>query len=364
MRRGGDLQGLAARPATLFARGRFALHEGLRVLARARGVRRVWLPAWLCAPVPEAVVAADLGVAWYDIDEQLAPRLDAIRPVRGDSLLVIHYFGLAQPLSLVRRFCDAHGLALIEDCAHALSCRAEAAGVGTVGDVAVFSPRKQAAVAGGGILVVAEDLAGHVRAPAVGGLGDAREMARLGLMLLERVAFAAGVNVLALKDRLPVIDVTDAAARPMTTATDYGHPPAPSRLVAHALGHVDWEALIRRRRQTYAALAGALARVPTVTLAIPQPPPGSTPLALPLWTAGADRLARALRRRGIEATCWPWGEQPPFDHARFPGAARWLTASVWLPLTAPLSPRRLARYVDAVADAAREQHAHTGARAA
>jgi hypothetical protein len=336
-------------PALLFARGRFALFEGLRLLARARDLRRVWLPAWICRPVVEAVHAAGLGVRVYDLDEQLAPRLNTLEPDPGDGLLVVHYFGLAQPLPRLRAFCDAHRLSLIEDCAHVLPDPAAPVRVGAAGDIAVFSLRKPLPVAGGGLLVVNDErLRTGACPPPPGGLGDRRELARLGLMVAERLAYAAGVNVLGLKNRLPVADRARAAGS-VEVVRQFANPPGPSRLIAPLLRGLDWTALIRGRRSSYAALVQELAGIAGIEPAMPTPPPGSVPLALPLWSRGADALARALRRRGVEATCWPWGEQPPFSHGAYPGAAAWLTRSVLLPLATPVEGRRMSRLVRAVA---------------
>jgi hypothetical protein len=339
-------------PTTLFARCRFALFEGLRLLVCERGLRRVWLPAWICRPVPEAVRAAGLGVRVYDIDERLAPRLETIEPAPGDGLLVVHYFGLAQPLARLRAFCDAHGMALIEDCAHALPDPEAPVRVGAAGEIAVFSLRKQLPVAGGGLLVVNPTRMRATPRPPRPTLGDARELARLALLVVERIAFAAGLNLLTLKNRLPVVD-TAAAPAARAAARAYADPPGPSRLVVPMLRAVDWLPLVRERRRRYAALAEALRAVPEVAVALREAPDGSVPLALPLWAPDADALARSLRRRGIEATCWPWGEQPPFSHAAYPGAAAWLTHSVFLPLAAPLDQRALTRLAATVAAAGR-----------
>jgi selenocysteine lyase/cysteine desulfurase len=359
-------------PATamLFARCRFALFEGLRLLVRARDLRRVWLPAWICRPVVEAVHAAGLGVRVYDIDERLAPRLETIEPDRGDGLLVIHYFGLAQPLPRLRAFCDAYGLALIEDCAHALPDPAAPVRIGAVGDIAVFSLRKQLPVAGGGLLVVNEArLRAGACPPPPRVIGDRRELARLGLMVAERVAYALGLNPLALKNRLPVVDPVRSAGS-LEVLREYAQPPGPSRLIAPLLRGLDWAGLIRGRSRSYTALAQELRRIPEIQVALPETPSGSVPLALPVWSRRSDALARALRRHGVEAICWPWGEQPPFSHALYPGAATWLSQSVFLPVATPAAGTALARLVAAVATAAgapspiARSHAGTAHRAA
>jgi len=339
--------------AMLFARCRFALREGLRALARERGLRRLWIPALLCCCVREAVEAAGVEPALYDVGSRLQPRLDTLAPAPGDGLLVVHYFGLLAPLDAVAAFCREHGLALVEDCAHTVPDPASPIRAGSYGTLAVFSPRKQAPVPGGGLLVVNDPaLRSAVAAPPRAGLGDARTLGRLALMLVERTAAALGCNGLRLKDRLPVIDVArDAPRRRAWADPGYDRPPRPSVLVAPLLRRLDWAAIIAARRDVYARLATALAPVAGVTLPVPVAPEGSVPQMLPLRVADPDRAARRLRRRGIEAMCWPGIEQFAVDPGTFPGAQGWLTRGICLPLGYTLTPGRLARVVEAVREA-------------
>jgi dTDP-4-amino-4,6-dideoxygalactose transaminase len=53
--------------------------------------------------------------------------------------VVVHYAGFPASLRELRRVADRHGVALIEDCAHALGASFGENGIGTVGDYAIFS---------------------------------------------------------------------------------------------------------------------------------------------------------------------------------------------------------------------------------
>jgi dTDP-4-amino-4,6-dideoxygalactose transaminase len=337
----------------LFARCRFALHEGLRVLARERGLRRLWMPALLCCCVLEAAEAAGLEPLLYDVGSQLQPRLDTLAPAPGDGLLVVHYFGLLAPLDAAAAFCREHGLVLVEDCAHTLPDPASPVRAGSHGMVAVFSPRKQAPLPGGGVLVVNDPgLRRAVERPRAG-FGDPRTLGRLALMLVERGAAALGCNGLRAKDHLPVIDVArEASERRRLAGREYGRPPRPPAWLAPLLQRIDWAGIIAARREVYGRLATALADVAAVDLPVPVAPAGSVPQMLPLRVADPARIARRLRRRGVEAMRWPGIEQFAFEHGPPAGVRDWLAHGLCLPLGYALTPRRLARIVDVVADAA------------
>lgn len=58
---------------------------------------------------------------------------------RTRAILVVHYAGYPARLKDLRDIADRNGIALIEDCAHALGARHGGASVGMIGDAAIFS---------------------------------------------------------------------------------------------------------------------------------------------------------------------------------------------------------------------------------
>ncbi|MDJ0276773.1 DegT/DnrJ/EryC1/StrS family aminotransferase [Sphingomonas sp. 2R-10] len=55
------------------------------------------------------------------------------------AICVVHYAGYPADMTALRAIADRHGIALIEDCAHALGARIAGVPVGTIGDAAIFS---------------------------------------------------------------------------------------------------------------------------------------------------------------------------------------------------------------------------------
>lgn len=58
---------------------------------------------------------------------------------RTRAIVVVHYAGYPARLAELRGIADRRGVALIEDCAHALGARTREGAIGTVGDAAIFS---------------------------------------------------------------------------------------------------------------------------------------------------------------------------------------------------------------------------------
>jgi dTDP-4-amino-4,6-dideoxygalactose transaminase len=104
----------------------------------------------------DTLLAAGYQVRYYRVTEQLCVNLEDVEQRVDDTvsaLYVIHYFGFAQPLDPIRRFCDAHRLQLIEDCALSLFSRANGTWLGSVGDLALYSVYKTLPLPHGGFLL-------------------------------------------------------------------------------------------------------------------------------------------------------------------------------------------------------------------
>lgn len=86
----------------------------------------------------------------------------AIGP-RTRAILVVHYAGYPVDLHAMRGIADRHGIALIEDCAHALGARYGGQAIGTFGDAAIFSFQaiKHMTTVDGGMLALRD--ASHMR---------------------------------------------------------------------------------------------------------------------------------------------------------------------------------------------------------
>jgi dTDP-4-amino-4,6-dideoxygalactose transaminase len=83
-----------------------------------------------------------------DVQACITPRTRAI--------CVVHYAGYPARLDALRTVADRHGIALIEDCAHALGARFGGQPIGTVGDFAIFSFQaiKHMTTVDGGVLTM------------------------------------------------------------------------------------------------------------------------------------------------------------------------------------------------------------------
>jgi dTDP-4-amino-4,6-dideoxygalactose transaminase len=126
----------------------------LTFVATANAARRLGAtPVFADVRSPE-----DLTLDPADVARKLTPRTRAICPV--------HYGGFAADMPALRRIAEAHGVALVEDCAHAPGARLGGVACGALGDAGVFSffSNKNMTTGEGGMITTSrEDLAARVR---------------------------------------------------------------------------------------------------------------------------------------------------------------------------------------------------------
>lgn len=152
----------AGRPQRSYTRGRYALFDAYR-LCGVGPDGGLLAPAYHCRTMIDPAIRLGAAVRLYPLDEQLAPDLEPLRrllalpgrPVRA--LLLTHFFGIPQDAAAVRALCDAHGVALVEDCSHALFNRVGAERLGLHGRFVTASPYKLFPCEEGGLLIGGEN---------------------------------------------------------------------------------------------------------------------------------------------------------------------------------------------------------------
>jgi hypothetical protein len=300
--------------------GRAAIALALRAIG-VRAGDRVLVPTYHCPTMIAPVVAAGAEPVFYGIDSLGSPRLDAldVERIRGTrALIAAHYFGLPQPMGKVRAFCDRHGLALIEDCAHALFGMSDGRPVGHWGDYAIASLTKFLPVMDGGLLVSARPLAGaRMTAPS---------------LKVELRSIANAVEIGAHFGRLPGMNhvlagLFGAAARLRGRARGIGarneseprkckvakwlandeqlntHRDA-SRWTRFAAGHARRDRIVALRRRNYSLLAGLIADTPGIRPLRPEISPGAAPYVFPVYVEQPESIYLAVRASGIPVFRW------------------------------------------------------------
>ncbi len=233
----------------------------------------------------------------------------AVGPRTG-AVVATHAFGRPAPIAAYR--CAAPGVPIVEDAAQALGARADARG-----DAAVFSfgPTKPLAAWGGGAVACdSAALAARLRALRAPAPGRTTRLARAACFEL---ATRVGGPVLRSPLAAPWIErwlCDPAGATRWRPWQDAPFGPMEARLVRRRLRALD--ARTRARRSAHAASRAALL---AEGLDAWPDAPGGIGYGVLVTHDDALRLARALRRRGIDA---PAGELRDVSNGACPEAAR------------------------------------------
>lgn len=315
--------------------GRAAILLALEALGVGPG-DQVLLPSYHC---PTMVAPADsLGAQplFYPIDDRGAPDLRWIEQqplTHVRVMLVAHFFGIPQPMDAVRRWCDDRGIALIEDCAHALFGRSSTRAVGAWGDIAIASLTKFLPVNEGGCLVFNQKpgelklrparASTHLRSAvdildvgatqgALPGL-NSLVTGTLGLLRALRPAPAhtpAPSAHGAFDDRpvgstepLGALDIPEHPEGDFTIDTQQAHRTvaAPCRWLADSLPR---RRIVDRRRQNFEWLVQALGGRHEWRPLFDTLPPDCAPYVFPLWVERPDPGYSQLRRLRMPVFRW------------------------------------------------------------
>ena len=145
--------------------GGAALFLALKSLGVGAG-DRVLVSSYTLSPVPGAVVHAGASCVFVDTTRDLIVDTDHLRallsnaPPRTYKAFLLSYMrGHLPDLETVGTLCDEHGVALVEDAAHALGARVHGRRIGTEGTVSCFSFQayKHVNAGEGGALVTDEE---------------------------------------------------------------------------------------------------------------------------------------------------------------------------------------------------------------
>ncbi len=303
--------------------GRAALYQALRAL-QLRPEQTVLVPTYHCPTMVAPVVCAGLEPSFVAVGPDGLPRLDLVSRAQRETagaIIVAHYFGVVRNLDPVRRWCDDHGIALIEDCAHALFGAADGTPVGRWGDYCTASISKFLPVPEMGLLASARRPVAW-QGPAPG----ARAQVKGAVDVLEQACSHGRPAVLApllrglfhLKNR-GLHPAQLAAGEPPPSIPGDGEPSAAQMLADCDMGRIEQAPvlaarliygllprgrLVARRQRNFDLYARLLHGLEGTHPLVPARPAESAPYVYPLWVDDADRVYHALRLLGMPVFRW------------------------------------------------------------
>ena len=310
----------------LLTSGRAALFAAMKALGVGPG-DVVLAPSYHCPTLVAPLRAAGATVQFYPLGADGLPQLDDVAPAAPTRAIVVaQLFGLPQSLAATRTWCDRHGIALVEDCAHSFFGQAGERAVGGWGDLATASLSKFFPVPEGGLLASARPLAPHVLQAA-----GAKAQVKAWVDLLERsseqrrlTGLNTGLRALFRLKNGPRRPATAAsAAAPMTEAElmadcDLARSEQAVPALTRWLTHLPRERITDRRRAHFTRLHDRCLTLRGAHPLFGPLPAQAAPYVMPLWVNTPEPLYAALRAAGCAVFRWDrvWPGVPDFpgDH--------------------------------------------------
>jgi perosamine synthetase len=288
--------------------GRAAIGLALQVI----GVKprdRVLVPTYHCPTMIAPVVQAGAQPVFYPITGTGGADIDWLR--RGASagaraMLAVHYFGLPQPMAVVRAFCDANAISLIEDCAHAVFGVSDGRPVGHWGDIAIASLTKFFPVPEGGMMVSSTRRLDELELLPRGWLDELKAVADAIQLGTQHGGFA-GLNavlrrVYRVKNWLRRRYVPYEHANSVASHRFWSSRSAfAARWIAN---NVHRARIAATRRRNYAQLAARLSRLKGAHVPFPDLPDTAVPYVFPLYVDEPAASYQRLRGEGIPIFRW------------------------------------------------------------
>ncbi len=252
--------------------GALALNSGrhcLEYLLRARKIRKLWLPRFLCDSVEEICAKAGVEVARYGIGRDFLPRFQE-KCTGSTWLYAVNYYGQLsrEKLQALQEVCGN----VIVDNAQAFFCP-PLPGVDTL-----YTCRKFFGVADGGYLYTAAKLPGVLEQDRSHGRMD---------FVLGRFEEPAGKFY------------AQSAANNRRFGEDSLKTMSP--LTRNLLRGIDYDRVLRVRRENFAYLHEKLGDINGLELSVPE-----GPFMYPLYVSGGGALRRQLQMKKIFVpTLWP-----------------------------------------------------------
>jgi dTDP-4-amino-4,6-dideoxygalactose transaminase len=322
----------------LVTSGRIALGLALREAGVGEG-DSVLLPAYHSLSMVPPVLWLKASPRFYRVDAGARADFDDIAALCDGSvkaLVATHYFGFPQDLPALRAFCDARGIALIEDCAHAFFGEYAGKPLGSHGDYAIASSMKFFPMYEGGVLVSARHALDKVVLRSAGKGFEAKVL----LATLEH-SFSYGrlpaiKALLALPMRAKDLlwrrikasrPAAKAALAPGSSDSDASFDPRwldkrSSGFARMLLARVSSSRIVGLRRRHYQQLHAALGGLPGCRPLFAALPDGVCPWLFPLLVDDADAAFARIRQQGLPVVRFAETLWPGVDETRCPDSVR------------------------------------------
>lgn len=341
--------------------GRDALYWGLKCLdPNPRDC--IWVPSFHCGVEVQAALDAGFSVKFYrilpdlSIDEEYLKRNLAQCP---GHVLIIHYFGFAQAgLRDLVSLCNHYGVALVEDCSHALFSKIDGQPLGQFGHIAAYSLYKTMGLCDGGALLLNRTRWQGIKGrPSVTPTTVHPSFHGYLIQLRALVKKILGPKISRWYQGIRKADkkYSSYASPNMESLTmhpliirphDYRR--GMSLLSQRLASTMDPLLIVRKRRENWQYLESRLSHIHGFQLVFHKLQEGICPLFMPIWVSRQEILRSKLNEQKIETFVFGRFAHPQMNKANFPEAEVLRSQILCLPIHQYMTEIQLSHIVGAL----------------
>ena len=289
--------------ANIFSHSRFALKYGLESAGFCVG-DSILVPDYNCDVIYHPLRELNLNLQFYAIKDDFSPQWEELEKkcdASTKAVMMVHYFGQPQPISLFKAFARKHQIMLIEDNAHGHSGLIEGKLMGTFGDIGFSSPRKQLNLSYGGILYMNGiqtpspfDTSGYIHGSS---LKNLIFKSLTGFFELKYVVRKYLLNQSSFDDPALFVESELSERRP-------------DKYSENQVFHIDWKKVSANRRASWVGWS-EFARQRGLEAVWDEPAAGSCPWIMPTYTCDENRRIEILKCSGLAGLgLLPWPSLP------------------------------------------------------
>jgi len=339
-----------------YSRAREAVADFLSAAGITAG-DSILLPAYICSSVLDPFLKLGIRILFYPIDRTLSPNVEAVRELLSQkprAIFLVHYFGFPAGTGDLIQECRENGLWIVEDCAHTLPVP-DGSGIGSAGDLTIYSLSKLLPVPDGALVVVNNPKLEWPETPTA--VNKRLVFINMLWQAANSVEVSSGFSFRTrLRDKR-------AATRMITglRESSSGSKPAPvngsrsryqrfqmSPLANRIRSRIDLASVARQRRENYQVLKSAMKSVRGATPVFGDLDPAGAPLGFPILVDDREAVRLKLIAAGVDPRPVWSGLPREVPSAGFEDARYIAAHNIVLPVHQNLTPKTLSYIVSAL----------------
>ncbi|HEY4652172.1 MAG TPA: DegT/DnrJ/EryC1/StrS family aminotransferase [Pontibacter sp.] len=332
----------------IFSRARHAVWNACRALHLGNN-DAVLVPAYHHGSEVESLLQAGLQVIYYEVNDALEPdpgALERLLTPNVRALYIIHYLGFPQKATMWKRWCEEHGLLLIEDAAQAFLATSEGKPVGSFGDMGVFCLYKTYGLPDGGAIV---SKCPPAQPSGSSSLGLWKTFKRHVNWIAARQGGIASIHLVV----KPLIAKIKRQYERQHQEFELGEPSTPSAAInAYLIPRIVDAKTAERRRANYSFLLDNLKDIVPFPFSVV--PEGACPFAFPIEVRQSKNFLRRLQTRGVIGLLFWLNPHPSLPVENFPKSKALREHMLALPVHQELTRADLIQIVNAVKESLHE----------